>query len=253
MTLPTALTWCVPKGPPILRRRPGSFAKLFCMQTTLYRFALLAALGLWGCAASVPVSARSLDGQLRSGGLTRDYQLYVPPSYTSGQAWPLVISLHGFAEPASHLREISHWNALAEREGFLVAYPSGTGTPLSWRTYTAGTQALSRDTQFISDLIAQLARDYRLDPRRIYVNGFSNGGGMGDLLSCELSEQVAALGSVSGAICCPRISAVPRARCPCWPFTAPQTRWCPTRADPPRPFKSTSPRFQTGCVAVLKP
>jgi polyhydroxybutyrate depolymerase len=52
---------------------------------------------------------------------------------------------------------------------------------------------------FISDLIDQLEKDYNIDPSRIYVNGLSNGGGMSALLACELSDRIAAMGSVAGA------------------------------------------------------
>ena len=55
------------------------------------------------------------------------------------------------------------------------------------------------DVRFISDLIDKLQQDYVIDPTRIYVNGLSNGGGMTYLLACELSERIAAVGSVSGA------------------------------------------------------
>jgi len=55
------------------------------------------------------------------------------------------------------------------------------------------------DVKFISDLIDQLETDYAIDPARIYANGLSNGGGMSYLLACELSDRIAAIGSVAGA------------------------------------------------------
>jgi poly(3-hydroxybutyrate) depolymerase len=60
-----------------------------------------------------------------SSGLTREYILYVPPTYDRSRPTPLVISLHGaIMWPAAH-QDTSQWNRVADREGFLVVYPSG--------------------------------------------------------------------------------------------------------------------------------
>ena len=57
----------------------------------------------------------------------------------------------------------------------------------------------SEDVAFIADLIDKLQSEYNLDPKRIYVNGMSNGGGMTLTLACSLSDRIAAFGSVAGA------------------------------------------------------
>ncbi len=56
-----------------------------------------------------------------------------------------------------------------------------------------------QDVAFISDLIDKLSAEYNIDPARVYANGLSNGGGMSFVLSCKLSERIAAFGSVAGA------------------------------------------------------
>ena len=56
------------------------------------------------------------------------------------------------------------------------------------------------DVRFISDLIDRLMAEYNIDPARIYANGLSNGGGMSDVLACTLSDRIAAIGGVSGAV-----------------------------------------------------
>ena len=78
-----------------------------------------------------------------------------------------------------------------------MVYPSGTGFPKRWRT--GDDSEAVKDVTFISDLIDQLSAEYNIDPARIYANGISNGGGMSFLLSCRLSERIAAFGSVAGA------------------------------------------------------
>ena len=149
--------------------------------------------------------ANDTNGTLVSSGEERSYLLYVPENYNPSVATPLVVSIHGFAEWPAHQMEISHWNSLADQYGFIVVYPSGTRFPLRWRTQgTPGSEIDPMlDVTFISDLIDQLAAEYNIDPTRIYANGLSNGGGMSFVLSCKLSERIAAIGSVSGAYLLP--------------------------------------------------
>jgi polyhydroxybutyrate depolymerase len=53
---------------------------------------------------------------------------------------------------------------------------------------------------FIRTLLDQLERDYRVDSKRIYAGGFSNGAMMSYRLGAELSERVAAIAVAAGAI-----------------------------------------------------
>jgi len=55
------------------------------------------------------------------------------------------------------------------------------------------------DVRFISELINTLEAAYNIDPTRIYANGFSNGGAMASVLSCALSDRIAAVGTVAPA------------------------------------------------------
>lgn len=139
------------------------------------------------------------NGSLMSSGEERDYILYVPTSYDANRPTPVVISLHGAGGWPAQQRDISGWNALAERERFIVVYPSGRNTPgpRVWRTGPG--PGLDRDVRFISDLIDDLQRRYNVDASRIFANGLSNGGGMSFILSCTLSHRIAAVGLVASA------------------------------------------------------
>ncbi|MBI2840277.1 MAG: hypothetical protein HYX75_18325 [Acidobacteria bacterium] len=97
-------------------------------------------------------------------------------------------------------RDISGWNRLADRHGFIVVYPSGldVGGIRDWRAIRPG-KGLTKDVRFISDLIDDLEKAYNIDPTRIYTNGLSNGGGMAFVLSCTLSGRIAAVGMVAAA------------------------------------------------------
>lgn len=139
------------------------------------------------------------NGAIVSSGLTREYVLFVPASYDQSRPAPLVISMHGASLWGAAQRDISQWNAVAEREGFIVVYPSGLGRsgPSVWRMNRE--TGAPRDVTFISDLIDKLSAEYNIDPARIYANGLSNGGGMAFVLSCALSDRIAAVGMVNAA------------------------------------------------------
>ncbi len=109
------------------------------------------------------------NGTLISAGRHRDYLLFVPKSYDSAKPTPLVISMHGAAMWGAAQKDTSQWNTVAEREGFMVVYPSGAKSngPSHWE---------EEDVTFI--------------PTRIYANGLSNGGGMAFALSCTLSDRL---------------------------------------------------------------
>jgi polyhydroxybutyrate depolymerase len=138
------------------------------------------------------------NGTIVSSGVEREYLLHVPRLYSRTRATPLVISLHGAGGWPVQQMELSRWNRVADEHGFIVVYPSGTGSaaPRIWHTDGTG---LTRDVRFIAELIDKLEADYNIDSNRIYANGISNGGGMSFVLSCTLSDRIAAVGMVGAA------------------------------------------------------
>jgi polyhydroxybutyrate depolymerase len=143
--------------------------------------------------------ARNRDnGGFLSSGEERTYRLYVPKSYEPGRPTPLVISLHGGGLWGAAQMEMSRWNAVADEQGLIVVYPSGAGGggPRAWHV---GGGRSARDVRFIAELIDTLKASYTIDTTRIYADGLSNGGGMAFLLSCTMSDRIAAVGLVASA------------------------------------------------------
>jgi len=161
---------------------------------------LVSAPAVFALIEAVAFHVRNRDnGSIVSSGQTRRYLLYVPKSYDRTKPAPLVISFHGAGGWPAQQMALSGWNRLAERERFIAVYPSGVDTPGArvWRV-DAG-PGLAKDVRFVSDLIDKLRASYNIDPARIYVNGMSNGGGMSFVLSCTLSDRIAAVGMVAAA------------------------------------------------------
>jgi polyhydroxybutyrate depolymerase len=164
-------------------------------------------------AVSYHVQNRS-NGTIVSSGLKREYLVYVPRSYDRTRPTPLVISMHGGAMWPAAQQETSQWNRVADEHGFIVVYPSGVSGrgPRAWRAGSG--PGLLRDVRFISELIDTLRASFNIDPTLIYANGLSNGGGMAFVLSCTLSDRIAAVGVVAPALflpwsACPVRRAVP--------------------------------------------
>ncbi len=147
------------------------------------------------------------SGVIVSSGETREYLLHVPPSYDGAEPTPLVISMHALATWPAQQMNLSGWNRLADDHGFIVVYPSGSRFPKQWHTIEPG-PGLQRDVEFISDLIDAVGSTYNIDPKRVYANGMSNGGGMAFVLGCGLADRVAAVGLVAAA------QALPPSWCP---------------------------------------
>ena len=121
-----------------------------------------------------------------------DYLVHLPRGYDGSKPLPLVMSLHGAASWPSFQQDVTGWNEVADRYGFIVAYPGGQGVAL--KVFS------QREAAFIAALIDKLQASFNIDSARIYVNGLSNGAGMSDLLSCVMADRIAAIGAVATAL-----------------------------------------------------
>lgn len=174
------------------------------------------------------------NGEVLSGGRKRAYLLHVPKTYQPNRPTALVICLHGFAEWPAHVMRLSHWNRVADESGFLAVYPFGSRFPLRWHCGGgfSNNELAQQDVQFIADLIDQLKQQYNLDEARIYANGLSNGGGMSFLLAGQLSERIAAFGSVGGAHVLPWTEFQPKRPVPAMIFHGTADRIVPYHGKP---------------------
>jgi polyhydroxybutyrate depolymerase len=121
--------------------------------------------------------------------------LHIPPSYGGTAALPLVIVYHGFSLDAGFMASYTGFPAVADTAGFVAVFPNATGSPSVWNDtdLTAGTVD---DVSFTRDLITKLDTDLCIDSERIFVAGYSNGGGMAQRVACDSPKQIAALALV---------------------------------------------------------
>jgi polyhydroxybutyrate depolymerase len=152
-------------------------------------------------AQSVPAAASPAPAgeprTLQAGGVTRRYFLYLPSTWRRGSPAALVLVFHGGGGRASGIAPHTGFSALAEREGFLVAYPQGLNG--RWND-GRGYAATHDDVGFVRALLDTLGRELAIDPRRVYATGISNGAMFAYRLACDLPGTFAAVAPVAGAM-----------------------------------------------------
>jgi len=140
-------------------------------------------------------------GTVFSGGLIRTYLLHIPSGYQANSSEAMVLSFHGHSSNAFQQERRSGMSLLSDQQGFIAVYPQGVVGPDGQTGWSTG--ALNRpqvnDVLFVSDLLNHLQGIFCIDPHRIYATGFSNGGGMTNVLACTLAGRLAAFAPVSGA------------------------------------------------------
>ncbi|HET9988646.1 MAG TPA: PHB depolymerase family esterase [Kofleriaceae bacterium] len=129
-------------------------------------------------------------------GSARHYDVFAPPGLPAGR--PLVIVLHGNGGTGQKIRKLTHFDKLATRESFVVAYPDAIDH--HWNDGRPEIASASDDIGFIATLIEELSARYAIDRARVYVTGISNGGIMSYRLACELGDRIAAIAPVAGQL-----------------------------------------------------
>lgn len=149
------------------------------------------------CAATPPLglttSAVQADGRVYP---TEIYQ----PRGRDAVRIAAVIDLHGLDSNGPTQAALTGFHDLAEREGFVVAEPSGPVVPLGvtgWEI-AALDEPDRDDLGAMNQLIDILVRDYCVDPDRIFAAGYSNGGLFAAELACQRGSRIAAIVVVAG-------------------------------------------------------
>ncbi|MEO8006062.1 MAG: PHB depolymerase family esterase [Betaproteobacteria bacterium] len=145
---------------------------------------------------------------ITQGAIVRSYVVRVPEGVSArGLSVPLVFVLHGGGGNAANAEAMTGFTQKARKEGFIVVYPEGTsrfGTRLlTWNAGHCCGYAMRKsidDVAFIRALIDKLSAEYPVDAKRIYATGMSNGAMMSHRLGIGLSDRLAAIAPVVGAL-----------------------------------------------------
>src|SRR5690606_21247990 len=126
----------------------------------------------------------------------RSSRLFVPPSDDGRAPRPLVLDMHGSGGTAERQAGTSGFEALAAREGFLVASLQAAGDNRRWNVPITDDRA--DDIRYVSDVIDHVAARVCTDLARIYATGFSGGARMASRLGCRLNDRIAAVAPMAG-------------------------------------------------------
>jgi polyhydroxybutyrate depolymerase len=170
-------------------------------------FLLLAATTLLATASTIdpatPGSAKCSSQRpgdtmvtLTSGGLQRSALVHLPPD-AAGRRLPLVLAFHGWGGTGPWMASYSGLSRIGDRLGFMIAYPSASGSPTRWNVAGAAGKAPD-DVAFARDLLALIQSRNCVDPVRVFATGVSNGAGIAARLGCELSDRLRAIAPVAG-------------------------------------------------------
>ena len=147
-------------------------------------------------------------------GVSREYHLFVPDEHIDA---PVVFLFHGHNNDYNGLIGLDengtalpantfpyrNWLTIAAREQIILAIPNGydTGELKGWNDCRGDAVGNSEadDVLFVETLIDFLSDTYRVDSRRIYATGVSNGGHMSIRLAQELPRKIAAIAAISAS------------------------------------------------------
>jgi polyhydroxybutyrate depolymerase len=167
---------------------------------------------LLGCMASlpkeVPPGPKTYKNKvdIRIMGSRRTYLVHVPPAIDSQPSLPLVVAIHGAFETAKDMEKRTGFSDLADQEGFVAVYPNGMGVfglLQHWNAgHCCGKAAADGvdDVGFLTQVIQDVQRRLPIDPRRIYMVGFSNGGMLAYRFAAEHTHTLSALATVAATI-----------------------------------------------------
>ena len=155
---------------------------------------ICAALGV--AFALAPAAASAQVRTIDVGGIPREYLLHEPSAGTSSPD-ALVIVLHGGGGTPAGMAAHTGFSRLADREGFIVAYPAGLNG--GWLDGRRGRERAD-DIDFLRRLADTLRRRHRIPPERVFITGISNGAMMSYRLACEAPGEIGGIAPVAGAM-----------------------------------------------------
>ncbi len=139
-----------------------------------------------------------------SGSRDRRYRVHVPPGYNGRTPLPLVMVLHGCRQTHGDIQQISAFDEVADREGFLVVYPFVTSyvglrnrNCWGWWLHTE-IHSGAGEVEDLWQILREVQATYRVDRRRIHVAGLSSGAGMAVALMVARAGKIASGAAVAG-------------------------------------------------------
>jgi polyhydroxybutyrate depolymerase len=129
------------------------------------------------------------DGVTRSVGVMQ-------PANRGGRA-PAIVVLHFNLGSAPGMANLTEIGELARDEGVVILLPVAADATWAHNPTEVGG---NDDAGFLAAMIDEYVQRYDLDPKRIYMTGYSQGGNMTVRMACEYPDKIAAGASVAATM-----------------------------------------------------
>lgn len=152
---------------------------------------------------TAPASMEEKKRTIKAGGKKRTYWVSAPED-AKERTLPLILAFHGATDTAHNFLSSK---GLADADAVVVA-GDGLGQEdvcdgkfkQGWSPAPYAVTTPEEDFAFVDALIAKMQKEFNIDPERIYITGFSNGGGFVASVIAERPEPFAAAAIVSAAV-----------------------------------------------------
>lgn len=167
----------------------------------------------FGLVAQIPIGNEGKkDCSLIVEETARHFIVY-KPAVNSSDLLPVVFMFHGTSGNGERFYNISGWKEKADKEGFIAVFPSALRYRIEeegiiknttkWNdgrlsTIVCEGQSVKNDVLFFHEMVLYLKTNYKIDERRIYASGFSNGANFVSRLTLEASDILAATAMSAG-------------------------------------------------------
>ena len=142
---------------------------------------------------------QTINDSILINGAYRNFITYVPSIYSSSQATPLIFNLHGRTGTAWGQMWHGDFRDIADTANFIIVHPQGLLDNTGVTHWNLG-QSNVDDIGFLNSLYSYIVSNYNINLDQVYSTGMSNGGYMSYYLACNMSDKIAAIASVTGAM-----------------------------------------------------
>jgi poly(hydroxyalkanoate) depolymerase family esterase len=155
------------------------------------------AVSLAIASASATAAAGTVTVEQQSG---RNVRVFVPTKPATPT--PLVVMLHGCTQTPDEFAAATQMDELAEKEGFVVAYPEQSADTIATKCFQwwepAHQARGAGEPKELADAALAVAKGHGVDEERVYVAGISAGAAMTVILGATYPDRFVAIGVMSG-------------------------------------------------------
>ncbi|TNE50150.1 MAG: hypothetical protein EP343_09475 [Deltaproteobacteria bacterium] len=133
-------------------------------------------------------------------GGNRPVTLLLPKGYDPAEPLPLVMVLHGLGVNGEFQSIYLQLPYLQETKKFLLLAPDGTKFNDSLHFWNIGDKSLVDDVGYLTKLLEDVSKVYRVDSKRVFLVGHSNGGFMSYRMACDVTDKITGIVSFAGTM-----------------------------------------------------